>query len=334
MARADQLKKLFSSFSFGDRELFIKTANEIIADERNKGHGLFASSLERALKSADVARESSLCEMKSLTSSRNEDDDGSLVEIVFPDKYFEDIVLPEEKLQQLKSVVKEFQNWDVLISNGVAPVSRLLFYGPPGCGKTLSAHALAAEIGVPLMYVRFDALISSYLGKTAGNIRKVFELANRGSYVIFFDEFDAIGRSREDSNEHGEIKRVVNTFLQQIDGFKGRSVVIAATNFEQSLDYAIWRRFDETVRFELPTTEEKRKLFSLKLKQFQGPLDEFDIYSYKTENFSYADIENICRTIMRTCILKGTRFFTRDDVRFAVFKQKQLVSIREKHTRC
>ena len=107
-----------------------------------------------------------------------------------------------------------------------------MFYGPPGCGKTITAQAIAAEIGLPLLYVRFDAVISSYLGETASNIRRVFDYARNDSFVIFFDEFDAIARSRNDRYEHGEIKRVVNTFLQQLDNFKGKSLVIAATNFE------------------------------------------------------------------------------------------------------
>ena len=96
---------------------------------------------------------------------------------------------------------------------------------------------------MPLLYVRFDSVVSSLLGETSTNIRKVFEFAGRGQWVLLFDEFDSVGRSRDDITEHGEIKRVVNSFLQIMDGFRGRSLVIAATNFEQVLDPAIWRRF-------------------------------------------------------------------------------------------
>ena len=129
--------------------------------------------------------------------------------------------------------------------------------------------------------------------------------------------------------EHGEIKRVVNTFLQQIDCFKGHSIIIAATNFEQSLDYAIWRRFDDTVRFNLPTDDEKRKIFSMRFRQFNGPLQAFDALLSSTNEFSHADVDNICKTIMRKCILEGKHVYTRRDVEWAVERQKRIVSLRK-----
>lgn len=327
MARADLLKKLFSSFINDDRELFIKTAREIIADERKKNHSILADDLEMILKGTTNNRKTTNV-IKTL-NSQNTDKDMRLVELYYPDKYFDDIILPKEKLLQLEEIILEFQNWDILMSNGVTPINKLLFYGPPGCGKTLCASVIAAEIGIPLMYVRYDALVSSYLGETASNIKKVFELAKNDSFVIFFDEFDAIGRSRNDTTEHGEIKRVVNTFLQQIDSFKGRSIIIAATNFEQSLDYAIWRRFDDTLRFDLPSNQEKLKLFSLRLKQFNGPTKVFDSFIDSTNSFSHADIDNICKTIMRRCILDGRRNYNKKDIELAVEKQKLQVSLRK-----
>lgn len=328
MARADLLKKLFSSFNNDDKELFIKTAHEIIADERKKNHSILADDLEMVLNGSKKNYRQSMPIMKTVVT-QSTDKDARLVEIVYPDKYFDDVILPQEKVLQLEEVIREFQNWDILISNGVAPINKLLFYGPPGCGKTLCASILAAEIGIPLMYVRFDALVSSYLGETASNIRKVFDLAKNDSFVILFDEFDAIGRSRNDTTEHGEIKRVVNTFLQQLDNFKGHSIIIAATNFEQSLDYAIWRRFDDTIRFDLPSDDEKIKLFKLRLNQFNGPTHAFETFLGDTEAFSHADVENICKTIMRKCILAGKRNYSKRDIESAVEKQKQMVSLRK-----
>ncbi len=330
MARADLLKKLFSSFNNDDRELFIKTAHEIIADERKKNHSILANDLEMVLNGVKKNYRELMPTMKTVLS-QSIDKDAQLVEFIYPDKYFDDVILPQEKVLQLEEVIREFQNWDVLMSNGVTPKNKLLFYGPPGCGKTLCANVIAAEIGITLMYVRYDALVSSYLGETASNIKKVFDLAKNDSFVILFDEFDAIARSRNDITEHGEIKRVVNTLLQQIDNFKGRSIIIAATNFEQSLDYAIWRRFDDTICFDLPSNQEKAKLFSLKLKQFAGPSHAFESFLGCTEAFSYADIENICKTIMRKCILDGKRNYSKKDIESAVEKQKLLVSLRKSH---
>ena len=215
------------------------------------------------------------------------------------------------------------------MSNGVYPTRRVLFYGPPGCGKTLTASAIASEIGLPLLYVRFDAIISSYLGETAGNIRKIFDFVNGDSYVMLFDEFDAIARSRNDQYEHGEIKRVVNTFLQQIDSFKGRSLIIAATNFEQSLDYAIWRRFDNTLRFDLPDNDEKIRLFNLKLKQFKGSENIIVEFLPHMEHFSHSDVEQAAVTVMKQRILDGRRMYTKKDIEQAILQQEKLVLLRK-----
>ena len=327
MARADLLKKLFSSFKNDDRELFYKIASEIIEDERKKNHEILADDLKLILNGSFQSSRN----MASFTNTapKDSDKDAPLVEVIYPEKYFSDLITTNEKIEQLEQVVKEFNNWDVLVSNGVFPTRRVLFYGPPGCGKTLAAQTLAAEIGIPMLYVRFDALISSYLGETSSNIRKVFEYAKNDSWVIFFDEFDAIGRSRNDVSEHGEIKRVVNAFLQQIDNYRGRSLIIAATNFEQSLDYAIWRRFDETIRFDMPTNEEKLKLFSMKLKKFKGPDHVLEQYLYNLEQFSHSDIERISQIIMKQCILEGKKIYTKKDIEFAVKRQEEIVSLRK-----
>lgn len=327
MARADLLKKLFSSFKHDDRELFYKIAREIIEDERKKNHGILADDLKLILNGS--FQSPSNISLFTTNTPKDSDKDAPLVEVIYPDKYFSDLITTDETIGQLEEVVKEFNNWDVLVSNGVFPTRRVLFYGPPGCGKTLAAKTLAAEIGIPMLYVRFDSLISSYLGETSSNIRKVFEYAKNDSWVIFFDEFDAIGRSRSDESEHGEIKRVVNAFLQQIDSYKGRSLIVAATNYEQSLDYAIWRRFDETIRFDMPTNKEKMKLFSLKIKKFKGPDYAIEQYLDNLKQFSHSDIERISQIIMKQCILEGKKMYTKKDIEYAVKRQEDIVSLRK-----
>ena len=327
MARADLLKKLFSSFKHDDRELFYKIAREIIEDERKKNHGILADDLKLILNGS--FQSPSNISLFTTNTPKDSDKDAPLVEVIYPDKYFSDLITTDETIGQLEEVVKEFNNWDVLVSNGVFPTRRVLFYGPPGCGKTLAAKTLAAEIGIPMLYVRFDSLISSYLGETSSNIRKVFEYAKNDSWVIFFDEFDAIGRSRSDESEHGEIKRVVNAFLQQIDSYKGRSLIVAATNYEQSLDYAIWRRFDETIRFDMPTNKEKMKLFSLKIKKFKGPDYAIEQYLDNLKQFSHSDIERISQIIMKQCILEGRKMYTKKDIEYAVKRQEDIVSLRK-----
>lgn len=326
MARADLLKKLFSSYKQDDKEMFYTVASEIIEDEKKKNHGILADDLKLILNgNYQMKRPNTL----SSGTPKDKDKDMPLVEVLYPEKYFSDLIVTQDRIEQLEQIIREFNNWEVLVSNGVFPTRRALFYGPPGCGKTLAAQALAGEIGIPMLYVRFDALISSYLGETASNIRKVFDYAKKDSWVIFFDEFDAIGRSRNDMTEHGEIKRVVNAFLQQIDNYHGHSLIIAATNFEQSLDYAIWRRFDETICFEMPSNEEKIKLFTMKMKRFKGPVHVLEQYINELEEFSHSDIEKICQIIMKQCILEGKKVYTKNDIEYAVRKQERNVSLRK-----
>ena len=326
MARADLLKKLFSSYKQDDKEMFYTIALEIIEDEKKKNHVLLADDLKMILNGGCQSKKTNVL---SSSTPRDKDKDMPLVEIIYPEKYFSDLIISEDRIELLEQIVREFNNWDVLVSNGVFPIRKALFYGPPGCGKTLAAQTLAGEIGIPMLYVRFDALISSYLGETASNIRKVFDYAKNDCWLIFFDEFDAIGRSRNDSTEHGEIKRVVNAFLQQIDNYKGRSLIIAATNFEESLDYAIWRRFDETIRFDMPTQTEKLKLFDLKMGRFKGPSYLLEQYLNELEAFSHSDIEKICQIIIKQCILKGKKIYTKNDLEFAVKKQGKNVALRK-----
>ncbi len=329
MARADLLKKLFSSFKVEDREAFLRVAEEIIEDERKKNHGILANELKTIISTGTSFPKRSLSTF-SASASKTKDYEETLFEIRYPEKTLSDVVLTSENRQQIEQIIREFLNWDVLMSNGVYPTRRVLFYGPPGCGKTLTASAIASEIGLPLLYVRFDAIISSYLGETAGNIRKIFDFVNGDSYVMLFDEFDAIARSRNDQYEHGEIKkRVVNTFLQRIDSFKGRSLIIAATNFEKSLDYAIWRRFHNTLRFDLPDNDEKIRLFNLKLKQFKGSENIIVEFLPHMENFSHSDVEQAAITVMKQCILDGRRMYTKKDIEQAILQQEKLVLLRK-----
>ena len=328
MARADLLKKLFTSHKAGDNDAFMKIAQDIIEDERKKNHGILADELKLILSSSSVQPKRSMSTY-SATVSRDKEDGSDLFEIIYPEKYLSDLITSENMRQELGRIITEFQNWDILVSNGVTPTRRILFYGAPGCGKTLTAQAIASEIGLPMIYVRFDAVISSYLGETASNLRKIFDFSREESYLIFFDEFDAIARSRNDPFEHGEIKRVVNTFLQQLDNFKGKSLIIAATNFETSLDYAIWRRFDSTLRFDMPGNDEKIKLLSLRLKRFNGPDHTFIEFLNDMDGFSYSDVEQIANFIRKQCVLDGRKIFTRRDVEIAVLHQKEIVSLRK-----
>jgi SpoVK/Ycf46/Vps4 family AAA+-type ATPase len=179
---------------------------------------------------------------------------------------FDDLLLPEETRRLFAEVHLELRREDFLVHHGVAPRRTFLFIGPPGTGKSATAEAVADELGRPLATVNLSTVVSSLLGDTARNLAAIFATAARDSYVVLFDEFDAIGKERAEGSDHGELRRVVTAFLQQLDGFFGPSLLIAATNHPALLDLAAWRRFDEVIAFQLPHVHDIRALLRLKLR--------------------------------------------------------------------
>lgn len=320
MARADLLKQLFRAYRESDRNSFMEIAQSIVDEERKKHHFILANELLRILDNGIVAASPKL-HGPIHPPPRDHERKTPLLEVRHPDRYFQDMVLDRNTLQLLHNVIREFREWDVLEANGLRPSHKLLFCGPPGCGKTASAEVIASELGLPLVYVRFDSVVSSLLGETASNLRKVFEYINQDTWIVLFDEFDAIGRSRDDVTEHGEIKRVVNSFLQMLDNTKARSLIIAATNFEQVLDPALWRRFDEVIRFERPTQSQIDELLSKKLHIVKNPNISIRKYIEQLEGYTFSDIERISLDVLKSCVLEGKSRFNANDLETAIRNQ-------------
>jgi SpoVK/Ycf46/Vps4 family AAA+-type ATPase len=256
----------------------------------------------------------------------------TLLDVRQPNRHLEELVLERPVKDMIERLLNDFRQWDVLESNGLSPVRRVLFCGPSGCGKTAMAEVLASELAIPLVYVRFDSVVSSLLGETAANLRKVIDYARRGEWVIFFDEFDAIGRSRDDATEHGEIKRVLNSFLQIIDNFNGHSLIVAATNFERVLDLAIWRRFDEVIRFEKPNENQIRLVLRKRLGPVHFSDEQVDCLTSQLIGSSYADAERICFDIRKDLVLRGDREVRSEDIQSAIARHSYRKSVVEKAT--
>jgi SpoVK/Ycf46/Vps4 family AAA+-type ATPase len=241
----------------------------------------------------------------------------NLVEVVVPRRTREQLVLSPHNIRTFIGLIEEFRGGDLLRRHGLTVRSKLLFCGPPGCGKTITAEVFAHELGVPLIVARLDAIISSFLGETATNIRKVFETASEQPCVLFLDEFDALARARADGSEHNELRRVVNSLLMLIDRYRGKGFLVAATNLEESLDNAIWRRFDEVVAFELPSQREIRRLCEIKLRNFPPP---FSIAEKATrlKGMSFADVERICDNSIKRSILKKSKILLESEFDLAI----------------
>ncbi len=320
MARADQLKQLFRAYRDSDRESFLEVARSITDEERKKHHPALANELDRILNNGVVAAAPTL-RGTFQPPPRDHEKKAPLLEIKHPDRYLQELVLHPGPTEILLKVMREFRQWDILEANGLKPSHKLLFCGPPGCGKTATAEVIATELGLPLVYVRFDSVVSSLLGETASNLRKVFEYIHEDTWVVLFDEFDAIGRSRDDATEHGEIKRVVNSFLQMLDNFHGRSLLVAATNFEQVLDPALWRRFDEVVRFERPTEGQIKKLINKRLNPVRNPKVSTKPYLAQLDGSTFGDIERIAMDVLKSCALDGRTRLQADDIKRAAESQ-------------
>ena len=234
MARADLLVRLVRSASRGDQALFRKTVESLVAEERAKQHHILAERLEESLKSNG----SGWLPEQRLAAPRAE----QVLELQ-PDRRLDELVLPSIVSKAIEEVIEEQHRAELLRSHNVEPRHRLLFAGPPGNGKTSLAEALATELVAPLCVVRYEAVVASYLGETSTRLQKLFDHVRTRRCVLFFDEFDTLGKERGDEHETGEIKRVVSTLLLQIDRLPSHVVVVTATNHPELLDRAVWRRF-------------------------------------------------------------------------------------------
>jgi SpoVK/Ycf46/Vps4 family AAA+-type ATPase len=315
-----ELKQLFRAYREGDELAFRRAAQEIIEDEESKEHLALARDLRRIIAGGSSAAIATGVALPAPPMDR--EGEWPLAEIRHPEQAFSELVLSGSLLDRLHELTNEFSHWPELDRTFIPRRQRLLFYGPPGCGKTSAAEAIAAELGLPLLVIRLDAVVSSYLGETASNLHRVLDYARSGSWVLLFDEFDALGKARDDPSEHGEIKRVITAFLQMLDGFRGSSILIAATNHEKLLDSALWRRFDEVLPFPRPTVHQLRKVLRIRLRgTAHGGLDIEDAAS-ELKGLPHAAAEKAVWDARRYALLDGHRAVRPSDLARSVASVK------------
>ncbi|MCY7810518.1 ATP-binding protein [Bacillus spizizenii] len=334
MAKGSYLKKLFQSFNEGDMEKFKSIANNIIDDERKKNHYQLADELYKIINST------SLKQLRKAGSNFNnnllhllpkdKDSNFNLVDVKTSKILLNDLILDDFVSTLLKDFIREYKCAEILESYGLKPRNRYLFCGPPGCGKTVTAEAIAGELDIPILYTRFDSIVSSYLGETASNLRKIFDFIEKGTWILFFDEFDAISKQRDSVDEHGELKRVVNTFLQLLDNYKGDSIIIAATNHQNLLDQAVWRRFDEVIMFDKPNEDQIKKLLYKNLKRYPCSEINFGELSKDLVGYAHADIERIILNTIRTSIIENEACIDNDNIKKQVNIYKERSKIYNK----
>lgn len=300
MARADLLIKLIKAGNSGDKLLFTKVVESLIAEEKNKQHNVLANRIEDIIRDKG---EDNLAQMNLKKTSLEGQLENFLFRL-FPKKSLKDLILSISTRNQIDELVSEHHRRDLLRSYNLEPRNRILLSGPPGNGKTSLAEAIAHSLMVPFYVIRYDGIVGSYLGETASRLKAMFDFIRTQECVLFFDEFDAIGKERGDTHETGEIKRVVSSLLLQIDQLPSYVVVIAATNHPELLDRAVWRRFQ--LRMELGKPD--KGMIENWLKRFEKNSKYKLQHSHKTLasklfGLSFSEIEEFIHNIQRKYIL-------------------------------
>ncbi|USG66467.1 ATP-binding protein [Brevibacillus ruminantium] len=328
--------KLIEAHCSGNEDAFKKALENLASDEERKGNSSLSNALMSAYsydKKSNVSFNSSpLSEMSFSVQSafptpKDKDSALELIEVLQPKVKLSDVALPEKTKEALLQIIEEQKQAEELLTKGVSPTNRILLCGPPGCGKTLTANAIAGEIDIPVAYVRLDGLVSSYLGQTGTNIRKIFEFVKNKRIVLFLDEFDAIAKKRDDAHELGELKRVVTTLLQNLDSMPVNVFLVAATNHHHLLDPAIWRRFDTSILLELPNAQQRESIITKFINETLE-LYEMDIkiLTTLTEGMSGAQVGTFLQALAKYCIMQHkTKIVTKEDIANVWVKQSSLL---------
>lgn len=301
MARSDLLVSLVRSGSTGDQGTFRRTVDAIIAEEQAKKHVVLASELADAISHVPATASSA---RNGNGLSRSVMAFEQLVYEVVPERRVADLVLPPSVTSATAELVEEHHRADLLRSYGLEPRHRILLVGPPGSGKTSLAEAIATEVMVPLVVVRYETLIGSYLGETAGRLQAVFESVRQRRCVLFLDEFDTLGKERGDEHESGEVKRVVSSLLLQIDQLPSYVIVVTATNHPELLDRAVWRRFQLRLSLSQASRAGIERLLERWVRRTGRPLGLAPrTLADKMVGASYAEVEEFASDVDRRAVL-------------------------------
>lgn len=305
MARADLLYDLINAGLIKDDVAFRRVTQAICAEERNKQHEILANKINQLLRDHPQGISKNGNDVHRQIINNQSSIDVQLFVEKKPQKQLDDLLLPDNVIKQCRNVVDEQTRADLLRSYGMEPRNKLLFVGPPGNGKTSLAEALAESLMVPLLTVRYDTIIGSYLGETSARLSRLFNYAKSRQCVLFFDEFDTIGKERGDQHETGEIKRVVSSLLLQIDALPSYVVTIAATNHDSLLDKAVWRRFQVKCELPKPTRANIEKWFALFERRtgFDFGIEPSTL-AKKLYGKSYAEAEEFAMAVYRQYILQ------------------------------
>lgn len=305
MATAEQVKALIRSHADGDHERFYAIAIQVAAQAARNGHTKFAHELRDLVD--QVKARSRVLEpvrgQKPVPLAQPRGELAGLLTVGYPKTRLVDLVLPTSLCNRLERALTEQRQRERLRRHGFSPIRKLLLIGPPGTGKTMTASALAGELGLPLFSIQLDGLITKYMGETAAKLRLVFDAIQSTRGVYLFDEFDALGGERGVRNDVGEIRRVLNSFLQFLEQDDSESLVLGATNHVGLLDRALFRRFDAVLEYALPTVEVAVFVMKGRLGLLNTTGVHWEQVASKAVGLSHAEIALACEQVAKTAIL-------------------------------
>lgn len=321
-ASADHLKALLSAHAAGDDDRFYSIALQVAAKSARQGHTRLATELREFIDSSRAQKITRRAAPTPVVQPRGEL--ASLLTADYPDIRLSDMTLADDTRAALEKVLYEQHQRGRLERFGFTPVHRILLSGPPGTGKSMTAAALAKELGLPLFTIRLDGLISRFMGETASKLRTVFDAAAETRAVYLFDEFDALGADRAASNDVGEARRILNSFLLFLDQAPAESVVVAATNHRQLLDGALFRRFDLAVLYTPPSADHAMEVLRRRLATMDTSAVVWPDFTVLTERLSHAELVKAAESAAKRAILGGSDVIDADHLRDALNERHSL----------
>jgi SpoVK/Ycf46/Vps4 family AAA+-type ATPase len=299
MATAEQLKSLIRSHFSHEPERFYTIALQVAAHEAKQGHSSIAHDIRNLI---DMERKKAGPQIISFPQDLK-----GLVLTEHPEIHKSSLVMPGPLQERIQQVIHEYRQQEKLKSFGLSHRRKILLIGPPGTGKTMTAKVLAHDLGIPLHTIQVDRLVTKFMGETSAKLRQIFDLMQQEHGIYLFDEFDAIGGERSLDNDVGEMRRVLNAFLQFIEQDTSDSIVIAATNNPKLLDQALFRRFDDVLYYRTPDESERKQLIENVLGTFKQNRFAWKSILKESEELSHSEIDNACRDAIKKTILSDKK---------------------------
>ena len=320
MTASKHLLALLRSHIEGDNEQFLAIAMQVAAHEARKGHGNLAKQLRELVDEARTL--DTIRTARPVPLAKPKGDLAALISASYSDTRLASMVLPPALEGRLKRIVTEQRQHHRLLAHGLKPRRKILLIGPPGSGKTMTASALAGELTLPLFTVVFESLITRFMGETASKLRLVFDAMPQTRGVYFFDEFDAIGARRAERNDVGEIRRVLNSFLQFLENDVSESLIIGATNHASLLDRALFRRFDDVIQYELPDSFVTKGILKARLSQFDTYEMNWRDAVEAMSGLSQSEIARAAVEATKRAVLDDRTRVTTEDILAAIAERK------------